>query len=367
MLRILISPDRLLTRAAQKGVPSHDRQGVVGPSVRSNRRHRLLTRAARKGVPSHDRQGVFCPNVRKLGFAVLFAVAAHAGVWPQQIGKSELKSEHAVQVTADRDLWDEYGLVSATEGDYGSFQATAYRFKDATDAFAAGQWLATPDPPMSVVAGNYVIICRGSGCRYQELAQLSLPNQRHGEVPLVWAYLPSKGLIAHSGRYALGPVGLKQFAPQIPASAAAFDVGTEVTTARYRTPKGEEQLILLSFPISQMARQQLGELRKLPGAAIRQSGPLVAVVTNPQDPSAVERLLSQINYQAQVNRDEVPPPKVTAQGVANMVLTIFKLAGLLILFCLFAGLGFAGLRVVRKRLGYESADEAMIVLHLADR
>ena len=304
--------------------------------------------------------------LRRLIVPMVFAVAAHAGVWPQQIGKSGLKSERAVQITSDRDLWDEYGLVSATEGDYGTFQATAYRFKDATDAFAAGQWLAVSNPA-SVVAGNYVVTCQGRCPGSSALAQVPLPSQRHGEIPLVWAYLPSKGLIAHSGRYALGPVGLKQFAPQIPASAAAFDVGTEVTTARYRTPKGEEQLILLAFPISQMAKEQLAELRKLPGAAIRQNGPLVAVVTNPQDPSAVERLLSQINYQAQVNRDEVPPPKVTAQGVANMVLTIFKLAGLLILFCLFAGLGFAGLRVVRKRLGYESADEAMIVLHLADR
>jgi hypothetical protein len=308
--------------------------------------------------------------LRRLILPLAFAVAAHAGVWPQQMGrgelKSELKSEQAVPITADRSLWDEYGLVSATEGDYGVFQATAYKFQDGTDAFAAGLLMAASNPA-SVVAGNYVITCRGRCPASQELAQTPLPGRRHGEIPLVWAYLPSKGLVAHSERYALGPVGLKQFAPQIPASAAAFQFGTEVTTGLYRTPKGEEQLVLLSFPISQMARRQAVELRKLPGAAIKQSGPLIAIVPNPQDPAAVERLLSEINYQAQVNRDEVPPPKVTAQGVANMVLTILKLAGLLILFCLFAGLGFAGLKVLRKRLGYESAGEAMIVLHLVDR
>ena len=304
--------------------------------------------------------------LRSLILTLVFAVAALAGVWPQQIGKSELKSEQPVQVTGDRDLWGEFGFVSAAEGDYGDFQATAYRFKDATDAFAAGQWLASSNP-VSTVAGNYVITCRGRCPANRELAQVPLPNQRRGDVPLVWAYLPSKGLIAGSGRYALGPVGLKQFAPEIPTSAADFQVGTEVTIGRYRTPQGEEQLVLLSFPISQMARQQMAELRKLSGAAIRQSGPLIAIVANPRDPVAVERLLSQINYQAQVNRDDAPPPKVTAQGVANMVLTIFKLAGLLITFCLFAGLGFAGLKVVRKRLGYESADEAMTVLHLVDR
>jgi hypothetical protein len=304
--------------------------------------------------------------LRRLILPLVFAVSVRAAVWPQQIGKNELKSEQPVRITADRDLWDEYGFVSATEGDYGSFQATAYRFKDATDAFAAGQWLAVSNP-VSAVAGNYVITCNGRCPRTQELVEVPLPSQRHSEIPLVWAYLPSKGFIAHSGRYALGPVGLKQFAPQIPAAAAAFELGTEVTTARYRTPKGEEQLILMSFPISQMARQQVAELRKVPGAAIRQTGPLVAIIPSPQDPVAVDRLLSQINYQAQVNRDEQPPPKVTAQSVANMVLSILKLAGLLILFCLFAGLGFAGVKVVRKRLGYENAGEAMIVLHLVDR
>ena len=303
---------------------------------------------------------------RGLIFTILFTVAARAGVWPQQIGKNELKSEQAVQVTTDKGLWDEYGLVAATEGDYGDFQATAYQFKDATDAFAAGQWVSASNAASSV-AGNYVIACRGGCPAPQELAKVPLPGRRRGDTPLAWAYLPSQGLIPHSGRYALGPVALREFAPQIPASAAAFQFGTEVTTGRYRTAKGEEQLILLSFPISQMARKQMVELRQVAGAAIKQTGPLVVIVPNAQDQAAVDRLFSQINYQAQVNRDDVPPPKVTAQGVANMVLTIFKLAGLLIVFCLFAGLGFAGLKVARKRLGYESAGEAMITLHLVDR
>src|SRR5215831_10928796 len=197
--------------------------------------------------------------LRRLVILVLFAVSAHAAVWPQQIGKNQLKSEHDVQIASDRALWDEFGFVLATEGDYGAFQATAYRFKDATDAFAAGQWIAasTSNP---VIAGNYVLTCQGRCPKPDELAQVPLPDKRRGETPLAWAYLPSKGLIAHSGRYALGPVGLQQFAPQIPASAADFEVGTEVTTGRYRTAKGEEQLILLTFPISQMARQQALEL-----------------------------------------------------------------------------------------------------------
>jgi hypothetical protein len=307
--------------------------------------------------------------LRRLIVGVLFAVAAHAqtGVWPQQMGANQLKGEQTVQVTADRELWDEYGLVSATEGDYGAFKATAYRFKAPTEGFAAGKWIASTNPN-TTLAGNYVVTCQGRCPAGSTFEQVQFPGRRHEQEPLVWAYMPSKGRIAGSGRYAVGSFGLRQFAPQIPETAAAFQYSTEVAVAKYRTPKGDEELILLAFPAPQIARQQEAELAaKLSGAAVRRSGPLVGVVPNPHDAAAADRLLALVNYQAQVNWDEKPKPKVTAQGVANMILSIFKLAGLLIAFCLVAGLGFAGIKLARKRLGYQSADDAMIVLHLLDR
>jgi hypothetical protein len=299
--------------------------------------------------------------------ATVVLAAAQAAVWPPQIGSSQLKSEQSVQVTSDRPLWEEYGLASATEGDYGSFQATAYRFKDATGAFAAEQWLSS-NQPGAVLDGNYVIVCNSGKCPpANTLEQLDLTGRRHAESPILWAYLPPEGLVAHSGRYALGPVGLRRFAPGVPPEAAAFQYGTEVATGEYRTPKGDEQLVLFSFPIPQMARQQVAQMEKLPGAVVRRSGSLVALILNPPDPAAAQKFLSQINYQAQVSWDEQPPPKVTAQSVAQMVLTILKLAGLLIVFCALAGFGYAGLRLLRRRLGHQNADEVMIVLHLVDR
>jgi hypothetical protein len=304
--------------------------------------------------------------LRRFVVAALFAGAAYAAVWPQQIGKNALKSEHGVQVSADRGLWDEFGLEAATRADYGAFQATAYRFKDGTDAFAAKQWLAGSDPN-ATLAGNFVITCEGRCPPSKELADLPLEGKRHGETPLIWAYMPSHGRVTGSERYALGPVGLKAFAPQIPAAVAAFQFSTEVATAKYKTSKGDEQLILFYFPMPQVARKQVAEVEKLPGALVKRSGSLLAVVLGAPDPAVAESLLAQINYQAQVSWDEQPPPKVTAQSLASMVLTIFQLAGVLILFCLFAGLGFAGIKEARKRLGHQSADGTMIVLHLVDR
>ena|SRR5271165_6483449 len=304
--------------------------------------------------------------LRSILISTFLAGAAYAAVWPQQIVKNQLKSEQEVSLTADRGLWDEFGLSSATTADYGAFQATAYRFKDGTDSFAAKQFLAASNPN-TTLAGNYVITCQGRCPPAKEWVDVEFPGKRHGETPLIWAYMPPKGRVVGSERYALGPIGLKQFAPRIPAAAAAFEFGTEVATAKYRTPKGEETLVLFSFPMPQVARKQLLELQKLPGAVVKRSGSLLAAVLNPPDPVTAESLLTQINYQAQVSWDEQPPPKVTAQSLASMVLTIFKLAGALILFCLFAGLAFAGLKLARQRLGYQNADGTMIVLHLVDR
>jgi hypothetical protein len=304
---------------------------------------------------------------RKLAFILALAPCfGHAAVWPEQIGKFDLKSEKPIEITSDRPLWDEYGLLTATEADYGAFRATAYRFKDPTSSFAAKQWIAASNPG-AVLAGTYVIVCQGRCPASKDWDDVKLPGRRHDEHPLVWAYLPAKGLVSGSGRYALGPVGLHQFAPGIPASAAAFQFETEVVAGTYRTPKGGEELVLLSFAAPSMARQQAAQIQKLNGAVVKRTGSLVAVVLDPADRPAADDLLAQINYRSSVDLNESPPPTVSVQSVVSMVLTGMELAGLLILFCIAAGLGLAGARMIRKRLGHQSADEPMILLHLVDR
>jgi len=307
---------------------------------------------------------------RLLGSIVTILVAgglAYASVWPPDIGKNHLRSEKAVEVTADRGLWDEYGLKAATEADYGAFKATAYRFKDATGAFAARPWIAASSP-RAVVTGNYVIVCTGRCPGEFEWRKIDLPLRRHDEDPVVWEYLPKKDLVAGSARYVLGPVGLAQFAPEIPESAAAFRYETEVVVGKYHTAIGTQDLALLSFPAPGMAREQAAELRRLGRFEVKLTGPMVAVTPNSSTSAFAQDLLAQVNYQGTVHVDEAPaPPKVTVHGVVNMIMTIMQLAGLLIIICIAAGLGLAGVRIVKKKLGHQNAEDAMIVLHIADR
>jgi hypothetical protein len=49
-----------------------------------------------------------------------------------------------------------------------------------------------------------------------------------------------------------------------------------------------------------------------------------------------------------------------------MVLSIFALAGILIVFCFLSGLLFAGGRIVLRRFGLLNAGDAVIALHLSD-
>jgi len=144
-----------------------------------------------------------------------------------------------------------------------------------------------------------------------------------------------------------------------------FDFSTEGQLAKYRTPKGEAALAIFSYPTPTMARQQLTEFQKVPGAAAKRTGALVAVVFAP-DQSA-EALLSQINYQASVSMDQVPPLVLKPESAAKMLLAIISLAGVVVAFCTLSGLAFGLIRVVARKFGHLGANDGMITLHLADK
>ncbi len=193
---------------------------------------------------------------------------------------TNVKSASAPAPIADQAQADEYGLDAAERADYGSFQVTAWRFKDVTGAYAASLVIPTKG---AVRVGNYVVACEGKCPRnFAALADASLPHVSHGLLPSLPSYFPSKNLLPRSERYILGPEGLKANAPDIPASAVGFDFGTEGEIAHYRTPAGPVTLAIFSFPLPSMARQQLPEFQKIAGATAKRTGPLVAVAFGPR-------------------------------------------------------------------------------------
>jgi hypothetical protein len=302
---------------------------------------------------------------RSLILAIVFASSACAGIWPDRLGQYQRNFTSAGAESTDyHALWNEYGLEAIENAGYASFHVTAWQFKDATGAYAGS--LALPPSLMSFRVGNYLVSCQGKCPKdLPQLAEASLPHVSHTSVPTLDTYLPSTSLLAHSERYILGPVGLKENAPEIPSSAVNFDFGTEGEVAHYRTPAGQATLALFSFPLPSMARQQLPQFQKISGATAKRTGPLIAVAIGPVAASA--KLLDTINYQGVVAENEKPPEKpleLKPESAGKMVLAILSLAGLLLGFCLLSGLAVGGTLRLARRFGYTAAEGSLTTLHL---
>ena len=291
---------------------------------------------------------------RCLILASFLGLPLGAAVWKDHAAKP-------VVVGADQAVWKEYGFQEAATASFGRYKVTAYRFDDSTGAFAASQWLGGIDD------GNYVLSCSGNCPKAAELRNLTshLAGFAGRPGPTLQYHLP-KGAVPRSERYILGPASLAKFAPEFPAEDVAFQFSSEGEIAKYHSPHGELTLGLFSFPTPQMARQQLLAFQKMSGAQVKRAGPLVAVIPAVSSIPEAARLLDQVKYQASVTIDEVPRPP-QGQNIAKMILSIFMLAGIILVFCLLAGLAYGGLRILRRKFGKESADEGMIVLHLSDQ
>jgi hypothetical protein len=294
---------------------------------------------------------------RGLILAAVFVSSACAAIWPEQLGQYQRTSAATVDTSPGL---AEDGFETAERADYGALQATAWRFKDTTGAYAASLQQG------GVRVGNYLVQCEGKCPKdFPKLAEAALPHVLQSAIPTLDTYLPSKGLLARSERYILGPEGLRANAPEIPASAVNFDFGTEGEIARYRTPAGAVTLAVFSYPLPTMARQQLPEFQKIQGAAVKRTGPLIAVAIGASP--ANSQLLTAINYQGVVAENEKPPEKpleLKPESAGKMVLAILSLAGLLLEFCLLSGLAVGGTLRLARRFGYSGAEGSVTTLHL---
>ena len=312
------------------------------------------------------------------------ALLAQAPIFPDQIGLYQKKAPITLSAP-DRPLYQEYGLEDIEQAVYVDaaankrFTATGWRMHDSTGAMALFESRRPPGAvranfaPLSVTTsdgvifqyGNYVFQFTGGQPENGDLNRFynQLPKFENSPLPLLTTALPRDGLVANSERYLLGPVSLQRFAPEIPPSTAAFHLGSEAQLGKYNTSKGLMTLVLFDYPTPTMARDQVVEFSKISKAVVKRAGPLVAVVLSPPDPDAAERLLGKITYQAQVTENEKVPVN-EVRGFAGQLVSMFILAGIIILLCVLAGLGFAGIRILRRKVSKREDPDAMIVLHI---
>ena len=315
---------------------------------------------------------------------LFFPALSVAGVWPDSFGAFHRTNSQPVQVS-DRPLWDEYGLQHAEQAEYESgsrkFTATAYQLQDSTGALGIFDWQRPSGSRASALAklaveagdsvmlahGNYVLLFQGYKPTVAEIGNLyqTLPKLDQSPLPTLSGYLPENKLVPNSQRYITGPVALERFNPGIPPSTAAFHVGAEGQLGAFLTPRGEMKLAIFSYPTPQIARERLVDFQKIPGAVAKRTGPLVAVILAPTSPDDAERLLAQVRYEPNITWSERIPTR--RDNIGDLVVNAFKLIGILLAFCVVAGLSYGGLRSIRRRSGPAGGAEAVISLHLMDR
>jgi len=317
------------------------------------------------------------------------ALLAQAPIFPDQIGMYQKRAPTTLSAP-DRPLYEEYGLEASEQAVYvqgegvtkKQFTATGWRTHDSTGAMALFESRRPPGAkpatfaPLSVTTsdgvifeyGNYVIQFTGGQPDNADMTHFynQLPKFENSPLPLLATALPKDGLVPNSERYLLGPVSLQRFAPEIPPSTAAFRYGSEAQLGKYNTPKGLMTMVLFDYPTPNMAREQTVDFEKIAKAAVKRAGPLVAIVLDPPDPDAAERLLGKITYQAQVTENEKVPVN-EIKGFAGQLISMFILAGIVILLCVVAGLAYAGLRIMRRKLSKRDDPDAMITLSIDHR
>jgi hypothetical protein len=312
---------------------------------------------------------------------LLLPLLASAAILPDTIGAYK-RTAVAQPAIADRPIWEEYGLKaseSATyENDGEKFTATAYRLQDPTGALAAFQWQRPAGAAASTAAklavetktglllvhGNYLVAFDGYKPEKPELdaALGSLQNVDNSSLPVLTSYLPSEGLQANSERYVTGPVALQRFLPAIPPSVAGFHFGAEAQLGTFHSAKGDMPLAIFNYPTPPIARQQAAAFEKLPGAVVKRSGPMIAVVLSPADPDYAEHLLSQVRYQAEITRDEYVPTQRDNPGF--VIYNSFMLSGVLLLLAAVSGVFFGVIRGFRRKVSKGEDAEALISLHI---
>jgi hypothetical protein len=323
---------------------------------------------------------------------VLLAASAQSAVWPDKFGSFTRKDSQISEIDAqNRSILDEFGFIEAENAEYGSgagrFTASAYRFRDPTGALAyfesqrpAGARqskaaeVALETPTQRLLShGNYVFHFNGRKPRSTDLKRFlaSLENVDEAPLPTLRRYLPERGLVPNSQRYVLGPKSLAEFEPRVPSETAAFEFSTEAYIGKYGIPGGEATLAVFSYPNAHIARSRLPEFQKIPRASVKRSGPLLAIVLGPEEPNpaASEKLLALVNYQGEVTVSDIPPPIPQDPGNAgDMLISIFSLAGFLLLLCLAGGILMGVFRIGGRQLfGNKNAAEPMITLNLSDR
>jgi len=259
------------------------------------------------------------------------------------------------------------------------------RFADASGAFGAYTFYLQPEMTKEEIGdqgaslGQRVLFYRGyllidaqfskespmSGAELRALAgALPQPAGSAGNLPSFIEFMPHRGYISNTQKYAMGPAALAALAAPVSADLVDFGTSSEVTLGRYNTPSGEAMLMLISYPTPQLAADHLrridaahhlaqpqADISTIAGSGQffdKRTGPIIAVVTGPMSDSDAKSLLGMVNYEASVTWNQATDQH-DVHDLYLLVLNVVILCAVLGGLAIVAGVAFGGFRILMKR------------------
>jgi hypothetical protein len=275
---------------------------------------------------------------------------------------------------------------------------TAYQFVDASGAYAAFCANRRPNAPPPTKRIGEATVSGSEGLEFQSgvnliIARFDLPAAQlntlmanliahlpkvagpAGQQPLLPTYVPEKGLVSGSIRYALGPSAYAAMGGILPANILAFDKSAEAVTAAYSVHGSRQQgiLTLLFYPTPAIAgdesraieayiRSDAAKSNPVPlvTARLRREGPMLILATGGFPDEEAQRLVDSIHLRNELTWNKQMPLEFHAevQKTASLLTSILIFSGVgglaAILLGLFLGFGRAGIRVL---MGKPAASE----------
>jgi uncharacterized protein DUF6599 len=283
----------------------------------------------------------------------------------------------------------DFSAATYTRDDGRTLKIRAARFADASGAFGAYTFYLQPNmareeigdqgASLQSAAGQRVLFYRGqvlvdalfskqtvmSGAELRELAgMLPKTGGSAGTLPPVLQFLPRRGYIANTQKYAEGPEALSALAAPLSAQQVDFNSSAEVTLGHYDTPSGEATLMLIYYTNPQVAIDHFRRMDPAhphappqPGVSTiedagtflyKRTGPMIAVVSGPTSAKDSRALLESVSYEANITWNQATENR-EAHDLYLLVLNVVILCAIVGGLAVVAGVAFGGIRILMKR------------------
>jgi hypothetical protein len=332
--------------------------------------------------------------------------------WQVQ-GTVQTSGDAGIADPANAAILKEFGfsdLASATyrRDDGRTLKVRAARFADASGAFGAftfylqsnmskeqiGDQAASLNSRVLFFRGHVLVdaafssLSAMSAAELRELARvLPRPSGNAANLPPILAFLPHRGHVANTTKYALGPLAFGALPSPITDQLVDFTASAEVVMGKYTSPDGQATLMLIEYPTPQLAAEHLRRIDAVRQAAPPQAGvaelknggpffdkrtgPIIAIAAGPLSEADANALLGLVNYEANVTWNEntyLDKNNNVGTLLVNVIILCFVLGAIAIV----AGIAFGGIRILVKRLFpnrvFDRPEQMeFISLHLAEK